>query len=313
MVRQRLFRAVALAAAVLTSACGATPFTNAASTYASALPGTVGALGGAPSTISRLCRREATLSYLQRRLKGESVPAWSAFFTTDTATTTKQTWKDFCAEIEATGPLFTAGLTAMSSYGTALGALAGAGSYQTTDISDLAASAASLAGSLGSTTLSSAMKPVGSILQSLAQFFVSAYTEHEIKGYVTRADPLVQKLLDALIAYVGAAQAFLQIDDALRVEVENRAEQSLSPEAGAKPDPAKLLELYAFARTMDREADKARATVAGYQSVLTQMKAAHGKLLQAAATDKLAEAQAAVSAVASLFAQLQALDAALAQ
>lgn len=316
MATHRLAHLAALAGLVAASTGCATPFTGAVAEYASATTGSTGALDTVPSTASRLCRREAHLSYLHRRFKGEPVPGWVDFYAKDLATTTKLTWKDYCAEIDATGPLFAAGVTAISTYASALGTLAGSGEYKANDISDLANNASSIAGSLGQKSLSGAMQPVGQILQQFAQFFVAAYTDHKIQGYVTRADPTVQVLLDKLIAYVDALQTSLvSVDDTLRQEIEARAEQGLvgEPGAGAKVDAARLLELYAFATTMDRDAWKTRSAITGYRNVLGQMKVAHTKLAKAAATDQLAEAKDAISSVATLLTQLHALQGALSQ
>jgi hypothetical protein len=255
-------------------------YTRAAAAYADANSASTDAISTTRSTAADMCLKKARLRYLDGRLKeDEKIDPWNDFFTKKGNATTALSWQEYCQELDKTAELFGLGVAALSDYGAALGALARTGAYDGSNIKDIGDHASSIAGSLGAAEgPAAAIKPAGSIVGSLSAFLFNAVSDHKIKDYVIRADPMVQSLLKALEAYVEALKITLTTtDDARKVVIKNAEKGVITPPM----DTTKVVQFFQFASSVDDDARRAKQTLDGYIAVMKKMAEAHTKLVNA--------------------------------
>jgi hypothetical protein len=199
------------------------PFTRGANAYASATAESAKTLSGAPALLVKSCWKSADVEYLQTRLlrlnaeaKGVRLPSggdydvsWEAWREkAHPSLDAKKTWKSYCNEIASTGSAFSTALGGLTAYSGALGALAKDGSYDGADVSKSVDGVnkivAGLEKSPGGPT--KAVGAVGVAFGQFASLILAERVEADIKEYVTKADPLVKALVDALVVYIEAAE-----------------------------------------------------------------------------------------------------------
>jgi hypothetical protein len=310
--------------------CGPGPFTRAASAYAAANEASASAIASAPTTATRVCRKKAHVSYLQARLgilltsgaPGPDEPAlrpgppatpedipWNKWYATAKATE-KQTWAQYCAEMAATGKVFSVAVGALRQYGAALKSLTEAGAYDGSDIQKAAEAASVSAQALGNESAAAAAKPVGTLLGRFATFLLDDVTEDQIEPYVRRADPLIQPLVEGMERYIEALEAELKV-------AENTQRQTLlalevrSGLSSAGADPDKLLIFYGFALETEHSMQDTRAVLEGYKGVLRKLRTAHGAMVKAGAAGNELDIKQTLGSVFDLLTQIQALNSAL--
>lgn len=295
--------------------CGPGPFTRAASSYASANNASTESLSTAPKTAFRICRKKAHVAYLQVRLGLMSTPEpipWNTWYATAKATE-KQSWEQYCREIESTGKVFSMAVGSLRQYGSALKSLAEGSKYDGADFQSAAEQAGKIATTLESPGVAAAMKPVGTLLGRFAGFLLQDVTEDRIEDYVRRADPIVQPIVEGLEKYVESVEGELQLtENAQRQAL--RALEARSELAGPLPgDPLKLVMFYGFALETEEDMQETRAILDGYRSVLRRLRAAHGLLVKAGGAQQEDDIKKAIGSIFELVTQLQSLNSALAK
>lgn len=316
IVRMGLRTITLFATSLLFATCvaGCSPsYTHAVAAYADANGASTAAISTTRATAADMCLKKARLRYLDGRLKEDAkIDPWNEFFTKKGNATAALSWQEYCQELDKTAELFGLGVAALSDYGAALGALAGAGGYDGSNIKYIGDQASSIADSLGAAEgPAAAIRPAGSIVGSLSAFLFNAVSDHRIKDYVIRADPMVQSLLKALEAYVEALQITLTTtDDARRVVIKNAERGAITPPM----DTTKVVQFFQFASSVDDDARRAKQTLDGYLAVMKKLSEAHARLGSAASSrGSDDDVKNVFGAVAELLEQVNTLRAVLAK
>ena len=298
MYAPRSMRANAALALVLLGATGCpSAYLNAVNQFGQAAQAGAGSLGTAFDLSSQLCRDRADLAYLLPRFKAQygqplsftADPLRSKWFSDKTAGPADRTsWDDHCNAIADADKVHRAGLAMIGAYGWALGAVVGQGKFEGNDLRESTAAISSVVQTLGggaAAPYTGAIAGVGGPLTAMTDFLIAKIAGNKLREKIAQADPIYQKILDALLAYLDAAgeMQYLDLQSSLG-NVLDEIELGLGPQ-GAFADPVRGLEYYKFAVYWEKRLRFYRRSIDTTRKLIQDLKSAHAALKHAGDAD----------------------------
>jgi hypothetical protein len=196
-------------------------------------------------------------------------------------------WKDYCADIQATGKNFSALLGILATYTSAMKSLASQGTWDGAPLKDLTNNLATLAGA--KTPAGGVLSALAAPAQQLGAAIVAKYTEGKTNEFAAKANEPVKAILDGLSKYIEAVKTdVVEPVRGERVEVVKLLETKTNVWA-APLDPLRITGFISYATSVDDDLDSVSASFDGYKMLISKLKTGHAALATKPASDPTAK------------------------
>jgi hypothetical protein len=299
--------AAVLSLAFAGQGCASTPssYLTAVTSFAGTTSDGVTSLGALPATAATICRKRAAARYLKAPIESGQAPTtrWEDYYATAGQADGTLSWKDYCADIQATAANFASLLTMLTAYASALKALAATGTWDGSALNTMLAKAGTLAGS--KTAAGTTLAASGGVAQQLGSLVVAKYAADKAHDFASAANASFQAILDALSNYVAAVKRDV-VDPSKKDRIE--AVNALEAKAGVWSSPldaARILPFATYAQSVDDDLSAIDTQVASYTTLIAKIKAGHTTLVskpqdESSAKDLVASATDILNALAQV-------------
>ena len=244
----------------------------------------LGSLSTLPAMAGDLCWKRAWVDRANQRLISKesgfgSRPSWSKWMTVRGKAEGRD-WKTQCEGIAATQTSAGAALAALATYAGAVKQLAEGGSYAGSDLSNIAEQASGLAAAVDAPAAARALQPLGEPLTQITHLLFQAYASHQLKGFLQAGDPLVQRVIAALLNYLEVIDAEAALLQQRQGQILDKLETQLSTPSGT--DPARAIAFLDYAAREERSAVEIHDTLALHRNTLKTLASRHATLAREA-------------------------------